>query len=421
MNIYKLHNDFGQSARELVVSAAKSFRGRTRGSHELWILTCYIDFDLIEECISELIRDIRLTKVYLAFNYSEIYKYGPRKTEKKLRSIQDKLRRTCQFKWRAIASSNLMHGKSYALVQEADDRPNGMLLVTSANFTRPGFEGENIEICYRSTRMRDIREFQETYRALWDEFGRGIDSSIFREEQYLLEYALLSSGKFIHKWSFNVRQHIGIKYVLTKRAKELGTVPPALEAIGFEAAADTFTRQVIEWDDLPRKEVPRSFINRFTIETFWGRWCPTDAWNTLCGSFGNADESIRKFQAATKPRLIEKKKSEACKVQRDLVKQGLIEAVGKDHLERWATRVSELRADHRQLRRYFVGYDAHDLPYQIEQKREIRELYRNIEEAVEASKKKNIAKKKIKLVRKQCNAELIHLSAEEKDIIRRMS
>ena len=112
---------------------------------------------------------------------------------------------------------------------------------------------------------------------------------------------------------------------------------------------------------------------------------------------------------------------EALKVQRRLIREGWIEPVGKDHLERWATRVLELGTDDRQLRRYFVGYDAHDMPYQIEQKTEIRELYRNLEEAVEASKKKNIAKKKLRLARKRRNAELICLSAEEKDIIRRMS
>ena len=160
MNIYRLHNDFGQSARALVISSAKSLRKKTRRPHELWILTCYIDFDLIEEFISDLIRDIRLTKVYLAFNYSEIYKHGPRKTEKKLRSIRDNLGQACCFKWKAMASSNLMHAKAYALLQKTDERVNGVLLVTSANFTRPGFEGENIEICYRSTKSRDIRQFQ---------------------------------------------------------------------------------------------------------------------------------------------------------------------------------------------------------------------------------------------------------------------
>ena len=383
-------------------------------------MTCYIDFDLIEECISELIRDIRLTRVYLAFNYSEIYKYGPRKTERILRSIQDNLGQTIRFKWKAIASSHLMHAKAYALVQQSGDTANGVLLVTSANFTRPGFEGDNIEICYRSSSIQDIREFQDTYRVLWDEFGRGLDSSILREEQYLLEYALLASGKFIHKWSFNIRQEIGIRYALTERAKKLGTVPPNLAEIGFETTADTFTRQVIEWDDLPRKEVPRSFIVRFTIETFWGRWCPTDAWNILCRTFGDADESIRKFRAATKRRLVVKKKRDALKVQCDLIEEGWIEPVGEDHLERWATRVSELRAEERKLRHYFVGYEAHDLPYQIEQKKEIRELYRNLEEEAEASKKKNIAKKKLNLARSRCNPELIFLSDEEKDIIRRM-
>ena len=224
----------------------------------------------MEEWVKDLCRILRITKVNLAFNFSEIYKHGPRETETLLNSIQENLGSAIRFRWKALASSHLMHGKAYALAQMTGSKvSDGAVLVTSANFTRPGFKGKNVEIGYLSTNIEDVLDFRKCYCALWDDLGRDVRSSILKEEQYLLKYALLSSGKFIHKWSGNLRQLVGIRYELMPRAKEMGTIPPELEAIGLEPA-DTFSMQILELNDLPEKKISSSFIRRFTIETYWG-------------------------------------------------------------------------------------------------------------------------------------------------------
>ncbi len=131
MTIHILHRDWEQSAKELLCSVAKEFPKRKTRQHELLILSCYIDLDMIVECVNALRSIVRLRKVKLAFDFSEIYKHGPRKAECTLRSIQDKLGDSIQFNWKALASAHLMHGKAYSLVQTTRDKlSNGVLLVT---------------------------------------------------------------------------------------------------------------------------------------------------------------------------------------------------------------------------------------------------------------------------------------------------
>jgi hypothetical protein len=43
----------------------------------------------------------------------------------------------------------------------------------------------------------------------------------------------------------------------------------------------------------------------------------------------------------------------------------------------------------------FTGYEAHELPYTIEQKTDVTELFDSLVEAIELSKSENIAKRKV--------------------------
>lgn len=368
MSIYVLSKEHGKSAGKLIAETAQSLDKIKQRRHELWILTCYVEFDLVEEYADYLHKNIRITDVYLAFNFSEIYKSGPSSTAEKLIQVTNRLKKKgIHFEWKALASSKLVHSKGYALIQRSNGAVSGgVVLTTSANFTVPGFKGGNIEIGYLSTKNKDINDFETTYDYLWDNLGNEIDSAIFKQEKYLLKFALLSSGLFLHKWSGNLSQQIGIRYELTPLAKEKGTIAPELAAVGFEAG-DTFTRHVLNMSELPAKEIPRSFITRFTIETYWGRWCPIDAWDALSKSFEGANQFIQQFQSATEESVLGDAKEKAFAVQNDLVTKGLIKPVKEDHLENWITRIQELRSNHRRLQRFYIGYEAHELPYTIEQ------------------------------------------------------
>ncbi|OGT88386.1 MAG: hypothetical protein A2286_08145 [Gammaproteobacteria bacterium RIFOXYA12_FULL_61_12] len=422
MSIYILNKNHGKSAEDLINEATLSLDRIKQRRHELWILSCYVDLDLVEKYADYLLKSIRLTNVYLAFNFAEIYKAGPVETKIKLHSIKKRLNdRNIEFEWNALASSKLVHSKGYALIQRLDDAiSGGVVLVTSANFTVPGFRGENIEIGYLSNKMRDIKDFEEAYDYLWNALGVDVTHAVFKQEVYLLKFALLSSGVFLHKWSGSLSQDLGIKYKLTELAKEKGTIAPELAAVGFEAG-DTFTRQVLDLGDLPQKEVPRSFITRFTIETYWGRWCPSDAWNVLRKSFEDSRKFIAQFRDATEESVLSKVKDEALEIQSELIGKSLIKPVRSDHLDNWVNRIQELRTNDRRLERFFIGYEAHELPYSFEQKPGVTDLFDSVEEAIGLTKSTNIAKEKIALAINHANPDLIHLTDEERKIIIDMS
>lgn len=422
MSIYILNNELGKSAWELIADSSISLEKIHQRRHELWILTCYVDFDLVEQYVNVLKNNIRITDVYLAFNFSEIYKDGPNKASEKLGKITRSLKKNgIEFEWKALASSKLVHSKGYALIQRSGGAvPGGIVLTTSANFTVPGFKGGNVEIGYLSTKKKDVQDFEKAYNKLWDKLGREIDLAIFKQEEYLLKFALLSSGVFLHKWSGNLSQQIGIRYELTSLAKEKGAIAPELANVGFETG-DSFTRQVLNMSELPPKEIPRSFINRFTIETFWGRWCPIDAWNALRKSFEGANQFIQQFEKATDESILNKVKKESLLVQKDLVEKTLIKPVKDNHLENWAIRIQELRSNHRRIERFYIGYEAHELPYAIDQKSEIEDLFDSLMEAIEISRAMNIAKAKVVDGWEEADPNLVALTDEEVEIVLEMS
>jgi len=318
------------------------------------------------------------------------------------------------------ASSKLVHSKGYAIIQRVNNKAeDGVILITSANFTRPGFKGGNIEFGYISTKKQDIKDFKNKYNYLWYETGTDISTAIFKQKDFLFKFALLSSGVFLHKWSGSLSQQVGIKYELTELAKQRGTIAPELEAVGFEAG-DTFTRQVLNLAELPKKEVSSSFIKRFTIETYWGRWCPSDAWKRLSSKFVGSEEFIEEFQSAVKDEILRGIKNDAYCVQEKLVKQGLIKKVKEDHLKRWFDRVQELSSNVDRLERIFTGYEVHKLPYSIEQKSDIIELFESLEETIELSKAKNIAKEKIMSAISSGNLSSIKLTSKEELLIDEM-
>jgi len=343
MSIHILNKEHGKSAGKVLSEAVQSFQRKQQRRHEFWILSCYIDMGLIESYVSRLLKSVRITDVYLAFDYAEIYKMGPAETKERLLTVQNNLKEIgVNFEYKLLASSKLVHSKGYAIIQRVNDEAkDGVVLITSANFTKPGFNGGNIELGYISTKKADLKSFTDKYDYLWDGIGTDISKAIFKQNDFLFKFALLSSGIFIHKWSGSLSQQVGIKYELTELAKEKGTIAPELSAVGFEAG-DTFTRQVLNLSELPKTEVPSSFIKTFTIETYWGRWCPVDAWNRLSIAFKGSTEFIEEFQSSVEDKALIALKNDAYLVQEKLVKQGLIKKVNEDHLSRWVNRVQEL-------------------------------------------------------------------------------
>lgn len=421
MSIKILNKKHGETAENILQEAVKKIQRKKQRRHQLLILSCYIDMELVEDYVKLISNEINITDVFFAFDFSEIYKIGPIETKCKLSNIEKNLRKYgINFEWKALTSSKLVHSKGYAIIQRLrTDIEDGVVLITSANFTRPGFQGSNIELGCLTKKKQDIKDFENLYKYLWDTIGKNISAAIIKQNEFMFKFALLSSGLFIHKWSGNLRQQVGIKYELTEFAKSKGTIAPELAAIGFEAG-DTFTRQVLNLSELPQKEVPSSFIKRFTTETYWGRWCPASAWNRLSLRFEGEEKFINEFQSSVEESVLQKIKNDALLVQKRLIKKGLIKEVSDNHLDNWADRIQELSESKERLKRIFTGYEVNELPYSIEQKSEIVNLFSSMEETIELSKSKNITQKKILLAIKTMNLYQIKLKNSEKKLIDEM-
>lgn len=409
-----LSSKFGQSACKTIIDEASHLDRKLQRRHEIWIITCYVQFALVEEYVAQLEKCVKVTNVYLAFEFSEILKFGAFEVQQELNTIRASLKnRRISFEWAALRSTQLMHGKAYGVLQRSgEDVVGGFALITSANFTKPGFLGTNIELGAVLSKKKEIRAFEATYDRLWEKLDHDIENAVYERESVLFHYALLSRGVFLHKWAGNLRQHVGIRYELTEKAKRMGSIAPELTRLGFEAG-DTFTRQVLNLKQLPKKEVPRGFITKFTIETYWGRWCPKTAWEALSRSFHGADNFIDCFRAATEPEVLEDLLPEATNTQDRLIKQGLIEGVAPDHLDRWTFRINALRENARKLERYYTGYDSNLLPYSIEDKAEILDLFESIQESIKLSKTQNVAKKKLAAAIQSKNPALLALNRKE--------
>jgi hypothetical protein len=420
--IMTLGSQFDFTPCSALLTASKEFERNRLHRHELWILTCYISLPVLINFLKFLKEIVRVTDCYLAFNFSEIFKQGPSATNDSLIKIEKWCKNNgINFEYRILLAGSLIHSKGYSIIQRVNDQiTSGATLITSANFTDSGFFGKNIEFGYISTKKKDAVEFVDSYDDLWERFGKSsIDLAIIKEQNYLLKYSILASGVFLHKWSGSLSQLVGIKYLLTEEAKKRGSIAPELKALGFEAG-DTFTRQVLPLREIPKKEIPKQFIESYAVETFWGRWCPIEAWNAVEQNFHGADPFISSFRNMTTPKKMNVIVAEAKKTQNRLIELGLVKEVSPDHIDRWEEKVINLRENENRLIRLFTGYDSHPLPYEFEHDLQVNELFDSLLETMDLSGKKSKVMTKVSSALKTGDIEDLNLSLEDLGQIKEM-
>lgn len=78
-----------------------------------------MDLDILVPFYNELARKIKISKIKFLFDFSEVYRIGPVFVDKKIKSIQKKFKGLgIDFEYAFLASSNLTHGKGYAVLQK---------------------------------------------------------------------------------------------------------------------------------------------------------------------------------------------------------------------------------------------------------------------------------------------------------------
>lgn len=417
MSLLSLGRYFRKPAAELFLKAAADLDKPKQRRHELWALSCYIDPGRFTAFLADLAVKVRLTDVNLAFNFAEAYRIGSVETKQHLLEIEKWCKkRHIHFEWRALSAGTLVHSKGYAIFQRVNDEiASGTLLIGSANMTSPGFfDGGNIELGCFTSRLADLRDFERLYDRLWEDFGTDIDEQVFRQDLALFKYSLLSSGVFLHKWDGSLAQMVGLKYQITELGKKQAQLDPELIRLGFEMS-DSLTRQVLKLHELPRKEIPGEFTKRFTVDTFMGRWCPSEAWREVAKRLEGADSFISAFNEATTDEKLMNAASEAKAVHDDLIVRGLLKPVASDYLDRWIDRIKSLRENSARLERLFSGYEDHKLAYDPQSVREIDELFESLMESIELAGKKNWAMQQVLSAVASKNLHSLSLDAETKE------
>lgn len=404
MSLFPMSRAHNRIGFDELVNAADELERKKQHRHELWLLSCYLEPEVVRDLVAELDKRIRLTDVYLAFDVSEYYRIGPRAVRKAMGALKSSCTQRSPgvyFDWRVLAArakgkgmGGLVHAKGFAVLQRVDDIVSGgVLLIGSANLTRPGLsEGRNIELGYISKRLGDLRAFESAYDQLWSDYSVDIDSTALELDDAQFRYALLSSGVFLHKWSGGLRQLVGIKYQVANKEK-WAQLPPELKEEGFELS-DTLTRQPLPLKDLPQREVSADFARSFTIDTAIGRWCPREVWQLVAEQ--DAEQFVQAFNAATDLEKLNAMLPELKQRQDELIARELIRPVDKDHLDRWLERISALRANPDRLRRIHTGYEDFYLPYDPKRVAEIADLFESLEDSLRMRSSDNWVAKKLK-------------------------
>lgn len=407
-----------QTPAKLILNASKSLSKKKQLRHELWLLSCYVNFNIIKKLINNLRKEIKLTDVYLIFNFGEIFNAGPKKTKKILNGIEIWCqKKDINFEWVAVSHSSLIHAKGYALIQKNSGKiSDGTVIVTSGNLTKNGFHGKNIEIGFSSNKINQLKQFVSTYDYIWENYEKDIDDKILNEEKHILKYSLLSSGVFLHKWSDTLKQELGIKYKLTKYAKNQVNMPEDLAAFGVDTG-DSCTLQIIKTLKLPEKNIPKQFTRLYTVDTYWGRWCTKEVWNEVKKYLDDGSNFISSFNKLTTADKLASYQLEAIELQNKMYELNYIKKNDQSHITKWAERIKQLKNNEKKLERIYTGYDEHDLPYGYENTKEIKDLYDNLLESINLSKKPNIIAKKILQADESFDYGQLALSVSEKETL----
>jgi hypothetical protein len=435
MSIILLNEHNKQTTRSSFLINLNKLTGIWKHRHELWLLTCYLDFQATRQLIKDFQKSLKLTDVYLLFNYSEIYRTRrPNEAKKELSKIEHWCaNQSINFEWRPILGGRniLMHAKSYALIQRiGGELKGGYLFVTSANLTLPGFGSNskkhndnfnNIEIAYVSEKKNDLNNFIQLYNGLWENYSCSLDSAALKADKYLLKYALLSSGVFLHKWTLGLSSQISISYPLTDKAKEtIFSIDPDIAKLGFNLEANNLTLQPLlkKLKKFSKRRVlPINFTKRYTIDTLLGRWCPNSIWNVveeMVDKDGSFETFVELFQKETTPEALDKLVIESKKVENILLQKGII-VPDEERIERWYSKIIDLRENVDKLARLFIDYESFLLPYEAKYKDEIEDLYDSMIGTIDLMKNRNIVARCILEAVTEQNIDLLNIDEEEKN------
>lgn len=243
-----------------------------------------------------------------------------------------------------------------------------------------------------------------------------------REDEYEFRHALLSSGVFIHDWKEGLNSKLGVRYSLTEKGRNNVSVNPELVDLGFKVDKATITRNPLSHINvLNSRALPKQFQRKYTVDTLLGRWCPHSVWDVVEDVTENDaefDAFYTSFLAATEePELDGAYSAESLRSDR-LLQMGLV-TPDEGRLERWRARIESLRGNKEKLVRIFNRLEAFDMPYDYQSRTELQDLWDSLLDSISLKRNKSFAARKIEDAESAGDLELLTLSEEEDEKLRR--
>lgn len=426
---HELHS--AQPALELIGDTLDQFPKPRKRRHCLYILSCYVRAAAIQKLIDEVADRVRLSSVSLLFDFSEVLSQGAGQLQgelEKLASYVKRKHKVQEFEWHPVRPSSgaLVHAKAYAVIQfdSKGKQKHGFVLVGSLNTTSRGLgltEPSNVELGFLTSRRGDVTNFLRLFGSLKDKNAVSVNEVVFAEQEELFEYALLSQGRFLIKWSGNLNSQLSVRYNLSKQGKDaIESSNPTLKNLGFEPDKNSISKSYLQLPpEVSARDFPENFTREYTIETSLGRWCPSSIWDVVKDFLEHDDDD---FLAAVEKCLdgesLEKDFSRAEEELRVLIAHGFVDCE-KDHLDRWKKRIEYLRENPGRLTRIRRTYYDFQLPYGRESD-EIGSVFKSLEDSLDFTKRENLAMRKVATALKRKDLDALRLDESEETRLREL-
>lgn len=383
----KLHIKNGKRSalRELLLKTDR------RRLHHLYLSSCYFTPASATTLIKELAKagEIKLTDVAVYIDRKTANFHGKEKLEQFCRSTN------CKVELFAVNSSNLFHSKAYALISydETDNIFCGSLVLGSANLTGNGLNDDsrgNVECLLDTQDIEDLDEFISQLKSL-DIANLDEIESFESSDSFAFKYALLQCGEFVHKWTDNLAQYFAIKYRLNEYGRSR-IADPIFGDMGFNVETATISKRYFQFDYEPvHLEDAENLTRTNGIETYLGYWVPRSALSSLFKKDGLEEFKERLFSS-----LEEQHSNIKDKIENDtkyLLEAGIIEKDDSGPMVKFDNKIQNLKDNECKIMRIFSKYEVFKLPYDIQEKVKIEDLFDDMVELCESSQRKNVAKR----------------------------
>lgn len=355
-------------------------------NYSLYLTSCYFTTKSAKLLIKRLAEIVRLQSIEIYIDRKSAIAIG-----------KEALLRFCKpyhaipMQLHAVETTHLFHSKAYALVARSKNEIiDGSLVVGSANLTGQGLTEKrgNVETLLATTDNEVLNEFllqlQRLQTVTIDELELFKNSDDFN-----FKYALLREGLFVHKWNESLVQYLSVRYQLSENGRKQ-TGNDELRDIGFEVENATISKQYFHFLDYTpaHLEYAEGLIKNYGIETQLGHWVPSNRSKSLYDK-----RDYEEYKNRLTNSLKEQNESIQNKIANDyarLLANNLITPNDyKNPNELFETKSSDLVENDAKLRRIYSKYDVFELPYGIENKDMITNIFNDMISFSESRAKKN--------------------------------